>query len=230
MNKSKIIVLSGAGISAESGIATFRDNNGLWENHRIEDVATPEAWMRNPQLVLDFYNARHESVKKAQPNQAHYLLQKLEDKYHVVIITQNVDDLHERAGSTNIIHLHGSLMQKCSDKNRSVIAEWDAPLLINTIAPDGGNWRPDIVWFGEDVPNMSIAGQLIQDADIVIIIGTSLQVYPAAHLVHDAPPQAIKYIIDPNINTKYIPNNYQHIKANATEGMQLLFETLINSK
>lgn len=174
--KKNLVVLTGAGISAESGIATFRASNGLWEQHRIEDVATPTAWTKNPQLVLDFYNARRANAQQALPNAAHRNLKSLESLFNVHIITQNVDDLHERAESSSVLHLHGSLFSKCSDRNRNVSTPCHENMYLNEKASDGGFWRPDIVWFGEAVPNIDLAIPLVEQADILLIIGTSLQV------------------------------------------------------
>lgn len=219
--KKNLVVLTGAGISAESGIATFRDQDGLWENHNIEDVATPQAWQKNPQLVLDFYNARHENVKHAKPNKAHLILKELENLYHVEIITQNVDDLHERAGSTNVLHLHGSLFQKCSDRNRSITAPWTEPISLGDKSPDGGQWRPDIVWFGEDVPAFTPATYIVERADFLIIVGTSLQVYPAASLKEYVRYGTPIYVIDPKLD--YQGNQFTTvIKEPASVGMQRL--------
>src|SRR5690606_5247125 len=182
MQRKKLVVLTGAGISAESGIATFRDSDGLWEQHRIEDVATPEAWYSNPALVLAFYNKRRQQASLAQPNEAHKILASFQDYFETYIITQNVDNLHERAGSKHVLHLHGSLFSKCSDKNINFKKACFEDIILYDKAPDGGYWRPDIVWFGEAVPNMDLAIPIVQAADIFLIIGTSLQVYPAASL------------------------------------------------
>lgn len=224
--KQKLVILTGAGISAESGIATFRDADGLWENHKIEEVATPEAWYRNPELVLKFYNARHENVAKAQPNRAHFILKDLEKHYDVSIITQNVDDLHERAGSTDVLHLHGTLAQMCSDNDRSIVAPWTKPIQLGDIAPDGGHWRPDIVWFGEDVVNMPLAEHIVSMADILVIIGTSLQVYPAAGLHTFTPAHATKYIIDPNADQMRVGKQFNIINEVATKGVAELLKQL----
>lgn len=197
--KKKVVVLTGAGMSAESGLRTFRDTNGLWEEYHIEDVATYDGWLRNPEMVLDFYNKRRSQLLTAQPNDAHKALVRLEEKFNVNIITQNVDDLHERAGSTNVLHLHGELT-----KVRSVAY----PELVYSIGYDeiklgdkcekGQQLRPHIVWFGEAVPLIELAAEIVSFADYLLIIGTSLQVYPAAGLMHYAPAQSIKYLIDPN--------------------------------
>ncbi|MBR4198107.1 MAG: NAD-dependent protein deacylase [Bacteroidales bacterium] len=194
----KVVVLTGAGISAESGISTFRDSDGLWEQYRVEDVATHEAWERNPKLVLDFYNARRKDVIKAQPNEAHKQLVRLEEKYDVHIITQNIDNLHERAGSSNVIHLHGDVTKCCSDRNLNVPYPIDGDTLAYGItAPDGGMMRPFIVFFNEPVPMMDPAMELCSQADYFIIVGTSLVVYPAAGLINFVPKSSPCYLVDP---------------------------------
>ncbi len=196
--KRKIVVLTGAGISAESGLQTFRDSNGLWEQHRIEEVATPEAWERDPKLVLDFYNSRRIQAKEAQPNKAHYALAKLESKFKVVIVTQNVDDLHERAGSSHVIHLHGSLNEaRSSQDQKEVIDISECGIHLGDLCSAGHQLRPNIVWFGEPVPLMTKAIKETAAAVKFIIVGTSLEVYPAAALVDffGAKPT---YYIDPN--------------------------------
>ena len=195
----KVVVLSGAGISAESGLKTFRDSDGLWENYKIEDVATPQAWKKHRQLVLQFYNERRKQVKAAQPNEAHIALVQLEENFDVHIITQNIDDLHERAGSKKVLHLHGEIL-----KSRSTMDEH----LIYTISSDelnegekcelGSQLRPHIVWFGEMVPALEDAAYIVSRADIVIVVGTSLAVYPAAGLVNYASPEAEKYLVNPD--------------------------------
>ncbi|AZQ44043.1 SIR2 family NAD-dependent protein deacylase [Nonlabens ponticola] len=194
----KVVALTGAGISAESGISTFRDADGLWEGHDVMEVASPQGWAANPELVLDFYNKRRAQLKEVEPNEAHYCLAALERNCDVHIITQNVDDLHERAGSTNVIHLHGELLKARGTKDLNTVVDWVDDIAISDKATDGSQLRPHIVWFGEDVPMMDIAIDTIHDADIVIIIGTSLQVYPAAGLMHYAPSHAMTYLVDPN--------------------------------
>ena len=192
-----LVILSGAGISAESGLRTFRDSDGLWEGYNIEDVATPEAWERNPTLVQQFYNERRKSVLEAVPNAAHFALAELQEQYNVYIITQNVDDLHERAGSKNVLHLHGIITKSQSDLDPSLtypIDGWE--LSSEDKCEHGKPLRPHIVWFGENVPNMNLAIKICKKADIFGVIGTSLQVYPAAGLTQYVPKQAIKYIID----------------------------------
>jgi len=218
----RIAVLTGAGISAESGISTFRDANGLWENHDIMEVASPEGWRNNPQLVLNFYNQRRRQLKEVQPNAAHYFLKDLEEKYEVTIITQNVDDLHERAGSSKIIHLHGELLKVRSEKNENLVQLWTEDLNLGDLAPDGAQLRPHIVWFGEMVPKMEEAIEVVCNADVLLVIGTSLQVYPAASLLNFLPNGKPIYVIDPN--SVSVPNNpsIKVIQKKATEGVKEL--------
>lgn len=199
----KIVVLTGAGISAESGIKTFRDAGGLWEGHRIEDVATPEAWNRQPQVVLEFYNERRKQLLTVEPNVAHRRLVDLEENHNVIIITQNVDDLHERAGSTNVIHLHGELLKARGSYNEQYIVEWKKDISLGDCCPQGSQLRPHIVWFGEMVPMLQRAVEEIADADIVIVVGSSMQVYPAASVVGFAPTDAAIFYIDPNPQINY---------------------------
>ncbi len=196
--KKHLVVLSGAGISAESGIATFRDSDGLWENHSIEDVATPQGFQRNPELVLKFYNERRAKLDSVEPNIGHEILADLEKNFKVTIITQNVDNLHERAGSTNVLHLHGELTKARSSRNPNEIIEIGTnPILIGDKSADGSQLRPHIVWFGEAVPMIDLATEITATADILVVVGTSLQVYPAAGLVQFAGPNVPIYIIDP---------------------------------
>jgi len=198
MEMRRIVVLTGAGVSAESGIKTFRDADGLWENYKIEDVATPEAWKRNPSLVLDFYNQRRKKVLEVNPNAAHYSLVELEKNFHVNIITQNIDNLHERAGSKNVLHLHGEITKSRSTNNHKLIYPIEGwQLNIDECCELGSQLRPHIVWFGEQVPEMENSIPLVQMADIVIVIGTSLAVYPAAGLIMYAKKDAEKFLIDP---------------------------------
>ena len=196
--KKHIIVLTGAGISAESGLQTFRDADGLWEGHNVYDVATPEAWDRDINLVQEFYNMRRKAVLEASPNEAHYALAKLEDKYEVTIITQNIDDLHERAGSSNVMHLHGVITKSQSSKNPNLVYDiegWE--LKIGEKCELGSQLRPHVVWFGEPVPMIDKAVQACYKADVCMVVGTSLQVYPAASLIDFIPPNALKYFVDP---------------------------------
>ncbi|MCS6820054.1 MAG: NAD-dependent deacylase [Chitinophagales bacterium] len=227
MNKrKKIVVFTGAGISAESGLKTFRDSDGLWENYRIEDVATPEAWRRNKSLVLDFYNERRRQLLNAQPNAAHLALVELEKLYEVVIITQNVDDLHERAGSKRVIHLHGELLKARSSLNENLVYEWRTDLKIGDTCELGSQLRPHVVWFGETVPKMQEAIKETLDADILLVIGTSLQVYPAASIVQYAPRNAEKYYIDPKADELSF-YGVQAISKKAGEGVPELVKELM---
>lgn len=229
MNKEKIVVLTGAGISAESGISTFRDSGGLWEQHDIMDVATYEAWERNMERVLDFYNQRRKQLYLVEPNAAHHALVKLESKYEVHIITQNVDDLHERAGSTNVMHLHGELKKVRSTKDDSLVYTWEGwELKPGDLCEKGSQLRPHIVWFGEMVPMISEAAAISSLADIYLIIGTSLNVYPAAGLVEHVGPDVPVYLIDPvDPEISYMPD-ITFIKETAGIGTPRLVEELLN--
>lgn len=228
--KKKLVVLTGAGISAESGIMTFRDAGGLWENHSIEEVATPEGWRKNPKLVLQFYNERRAKAAEAKPNAGHLALADLEKYFDVQIITQNVDCLHEKAGSTNVLHLHGELSKVRSVKNQKLIYDIGAKTIeIGDLAEDGGQLRPHIVWFGEMVPMIEPAADLCINADIFVVIGTSMQVYPAAGLIGYVSDDAPKYIIDPSMPE--VSNLYQNltfITETATVGVPQLAQKLIN--
>lgn len=226
--KKHIVILTGAGMSAESGIATFRDSGGLWENHRIEDVATPEGFRRNPQLVLDFYNHRRKELINAQPNKGHLLIAELEKDYKVTVITQNVDDLHERAGSTSIIHLHGELMKVRSTGNpRDIRTLTKDNIEINLGDEDDNGYqlRPHIVWFGEAVPMIEKAVEVVHTADIMVVIGTSLNVYPAAGLLDFTPQGKPIFLIDPKPVAAH-RQGIKHIQKGASEGMVELVETL----
>ncbi|MFT6838451.1 MAG: NAD-dependent deacetylase [Sediminicola sp.] len=198
--KKKIVVLTGAGVSAESGIKTFRDSDGLWEGHDVLEVATPQGYVNNPTLVLNFYNQRRKQLFDVTPNDAHKALVQLEESYDVTIITQNVDDLHERAGSTRVIHLHGELLKVRSSIDPNLIIDWKTDLQLGDTCSKGSQLRPHIVWFGEEVPLLDRAIEFTQKADILMIIGTSMQVYPAASLVHFAPTHSPIYFIDPKPN------------------------------
>ncbi|HPG05728.1 MAG TPA: Sir2 family NAD-dependent protein deacetylase [Saprospiraceae bacterium] len=229
MNKPCAVVLTGAGISAESGLQTFRDAGGLWEGYSIYEVATPEAWERQPQVVLDFYNWRREQLLAVQPNKAHQLVMQLETVYDVQIITQNVDDLHERAGSRSVLHLHGALRQvRCTKPGHSEIIPWDGPLTLLDTCSAGHPLRPHIVWFGEDVPAMTHAISKMPEADLLIIIGTSLQVYPAAGLTGYVRPDCRIYYIDPNPADSYDLRhlNPTIIQSTAVAGMETLYQLL----
>lgn len=222
----KIVVLTGAGISAESGISTFRDSDGLWEHYRVEDVATHEAYERNPELVLDFYNQRRRQLFDAQPNEAHRQLVRLEQRYDVQIVTQNIDDLHERAGSKHVLHLHGELTKGRSDVHPDMIVDIGRrDIKLGDLAPDGTQLRPHIVWFGEAVPNIEPAAELCEQADIFIVVGTSMAVYPAAGLIHYVPRSARCYVVDP----KEVPVSRQvtFIKDVATRGVIQLVNNLM---
>ena len=221
----KIVVLSGAGISAESGIKTFRDSNGLWENHKIEDVASPEGFARNPELVLEFYNLRRRQLSEVNPNEAHYILAELQKDFDVHIITQNVDDLHERAGSENIIHLHGELKKARPVNDEESIIPWEGDLNLGDLDENGIQLRPHIVWFGEMVPEMENAATIASTADILLVIGTSLQVYPAASLLHYVPAGCEIFVIDPHLSQNFT-NEKNFFKTLATEGMKLFREAI----
>ena len=195
----RLVVLSGAGMSAESGIATFRGAGGLWEGHRVEEVASPEGFAAQPELVLEFYNQRRRQIVEARPNEGHFALARLEELFDVHVITQNIDDLHERAGSTQVLHLHGEIRKARSTRDPRVVVDLPGTeLSLGDFGPDGAQLRPHIVWFGESVPMIDPAMDLVQTADVVIVVGTSLQVYPAAGLVGYAPPSAPVHVVDPN--------------------------------
>ena len=234
MKRKKITVLTGAGVSAESGISTFRDSDGLWENHNVEDVASIEGWYRNPSLVLDFYNARRAQLPHVRPNAAHVAIAGLEKDYDVIVVTQNVDNLHERAGSTRIIHLHGELTKVrpencCNDRDgfsEETVFDIGADAIhVGDLAPNGAQLRPHIVWFGEAVPKIEAAIEAVEAADILLIVGTSLQVYPAAGLYRYARQDAPIYIIDPK-DVSVRDGRIIHIKDVATKGMQTFLEQL----
>ncbi|MEM6514922.1 MAG: NAD-dependent deacylase [Bacteroidota bacterium] len=216
-----IVVLTGAGMSADSGIKTFRDDNGLWEGHDVMEVATPEGFYKNPELVLEFYNQRRRQLLTVKPNQAHYDLAALEKNYRVTIITQNVDDLHERAGSTKVIHLHGELLKARSTKNETDIHDWKTDIRLGDLCKSGHQIRPHIVWFGEAVPMIEKAMDICATADILVIIGTSMQVYPAASLMHYVPNKTHTYFINPNpaIDSS---ENLTVIPDTATNGLEKL--------
>lgn len=224
--KQKIVVLTGAGISAESGLRTFRDSDGLWENYRVEDVATPRAWKKDMDLVLRFYNERRKDILAAQPNAAHLGLAALEEKYDVNIVTQNIDDLHERAGSTSVLHLHGEILTMRSEIDTRIIYEIREDINRGDLAPDGAQLRPNIVWFEEEVPMIEHAVPLMQEADIFILIGSSLAVYPAAGLLQFVKPDVPKYILDKSIpDVRY--RNITAIEKPATQGISELLATLL---
>ncbi|MDB0263697.1 SIR2 family NAD-dependent protein deacylase [Acinetobacter baumannii] len=229
IHMTKLVVFSGAGMSAESGIRTFRDSNGLWENYDIQQVATPEAWERNPALVQRFYNERRKNILEAQPNEAHQYIAKLQDYYDVQVITQNIDDLHERAGNQNVLHLHGNIrLAKSSGPDAQYTTQfyevngWKLDL-EQDFCPDGYPLRPHVVWFGEAVPAYEEAIRLVQSADIFIVIGSTLSVYPVAALVHEIPHYTKAYYIDPQADHSRVPPQYKLLNMTATEGMHELF-------
>ena len=230
MNQKNLVVLSGAGVSAESGIRTFRDSNGLWENHDVMEVASPEGWRKNRALVQEFYNQRRRQARECQPNEAHLALAKLEEHLHVHIITQNVDDLHERAGSTNVLHLHGELTKAQSSLDPKLVYPMDGwEIKEGDKCEKGSQLRPFIVWFGEAVPMMIPAMKIAAKADFFLVLGTSMQVYPAASLIDYVPKNAEKYLIDPAQPDFSLPKNLTFIQKKATEGM-ILFTQLILEK
>jgi len=224
-----LVVLTGAGMSAESGVSTFRDAGGLWEGHDIMEVASPQGFAANPALVLDFYNQRRRQLFEVAPNDGHKALAELENKYRVSIITQNVDDLHERAGSTSILHLHGELLKARSVRNESEIIPWTEDIQLGDLAADGAQIRPHIVWFGEAVPMLEPAMKITEQADILVIIGTSMQVYPAASLINYVQPGIPIYFIDPKpaVNSGDF-DNLVVIAEKATVGMQTLIDHYLN--
>lgn len=235
--KKKLVVLTGAGVSAESGVSTFRDSNGLWENHKVEDVASIEGWYRNPSLVLEFYNERRLQLSSVRPNAAHFAIAELEKDWDVTVITQNIDNLHERAGSTRIVHLHGELTKVrpencCNDTDgyseKSVFDIGYDVIKLGDLAPNGAQLRPHIVWFGEAVPYINAAIDHVESADVLLIVGTSLKVYPAAGLYSYAKADTPIYIIDPK-EVSVRDGRITHIKDVATKGMET-FKNIINSK
>jgi NAD-dependent deacetylase len=227
MNKSVIVVLSGAGISAESGIRTFREMGGLWEEYSIEEVATPQAWRQNPQLVLDFYNARRKQLLEVEPNSGHHALVDLEQHFEVKIVTQNVDDLHERAGSSYVMHLHGELKKVRSEQNPQLVHELDGwELKLGDLADDGAQLRPHIVWFGESVPMLEAAIEVVQTADVLLIVGTSLQVYPAAGLLNYAPHHTEIWYIDPHADEANL-SGVHIIQEKASTGVPKFAEQML---
>lgn len=229
--KKKLVVLSGAGISAESGIQTFRDSDGLWEGYNVNDVATPEGFNRNPELVLDFYNQRRKQLHTVIPNSGHEIIAALEYDFDIQIITQNVDNLHEKAGSKNVLHLHGELLKVRSTANKNYILDWKEDLVLGDFDDKGNQLRPYIVWFGEDVPALEEAVSIVQNADILIIIGTSLQVYPAAGLMNFANENIPVYYIDPKPAEIYdLPNDIKIIATTGSKGMKIVQKELMKMK
>lgn len=226
MAKKKLVILTGAGISAESGLKTFRDSDGLWEGYDVAEVATPRAWRKDPKLVLEFYNMRRKNVAEANPNAAHIALAKMENDFDVHIITQNIDDLHERAGSTNVLHLHGEIFKMRSEADETLVYDIRDDINIGDTAEDGAQLRPHIVWFEEPVPMIEQAARITRTADIFVVVGTSLAVYPAAGLVNYAPVECPKFIVDkkvPNTSSLY---NLTAIEKPASEGVKELKEKL----
>ena len=221
------VVFTGAGISAESGLGTFRDSGGLWDNYKIEEVATPEAFQKNPGLVLEFYNIRRRQLLSATPNDAHYALNKLQENFNLQIITQNIDDLHERSGSNNVLHLHGKLRQSKSTLDNKLYEIDGSELVLGDLCPNGGQLRPNVVWFGEAVPMMDKAIEIVKTADIFIIVGTSLNVYPAASLIHYTSNSCQKYIVDPNAAEE---NGISAIRQKASVGVPKLVDQILKNE
>lgn len=219
----KIVVFTGAGISVASGIPSYRDPDGIWQKFDVMEVASTDGWKKNPQKVLDFYNDCREQIKPIKPNQAHFYLAELEKYSQVEIITQNVDDLHEQAGSSKVLHIHGKLNENRSDKNPQLITPANGGLSVGDLASDGGQLRPNIVWFGEEVSLMDKVLPMLQDADILIVVGTSLQVYPAASIVSQISEKTTIYLIDPNLDEE-IGYNVVNIKKDAINGLEEFFE------
>jgi NAD-dependent deacetylase len=226
----QIVIFSGAGISAESGLKTFRDSDGLWENYKIEEVATPEAWQENPKLVLDFYTLRRKQVIEAQPNAAHFAVLDLQKKFNIQVITQNIDDLHERAGTKNVLHLHGEILKARSVGTGLVYPINGSELNLGDLCENGHQLRPDVVWFGEFVPNMVVAAEWCEKADILIVIGTSLNVYPAANLVDCVSSNCKIFLIDPKEVSLWKRKNVTHLKQNASEGLPNLVKMLLEKE
>ena len=224
--KKHLVVLTGAGVSAESGLPTFRDANGLWMGHDVYEVASPEGWKKDPALVLDFYNQRRRDVAKVSPNEAHLAIAELQQQYKVTVITQNIDDLHERAGSKNVLHLHGEIFTMRSEKDDTALYNIKGDIHLGDKARDGHQYRPHVVWFGEQVPNILRARDIMADADIFVLAGTSLQVYPAAGLIDYLDEQVPKYIIDKNPPFTAAHHNFYPVKGTATEGMKELLKIL----
>lgn len=227
----QITILSGAGISAESGVKTFRDSDGLWENHRVEDVATPEAWQRDPELVLEFYNQRRKQLLEVEPNAAHFAITALQKQFNVQVITQNVDNLHEHAGNENVLHLHGQLTQVRSTQPPYTIYDLEGwELKLGDVCENGHQLRPHIVWFGEMVPNLEPAAQIVSEADAVIIVGTSLNVYPAASLYQFAKPECPIWIIDPKANELNYPDHINPINDKAGAALPRLVDSFLKGE
>jgi NAD-dependent deacetylase len=217
----KLIVFTGAGMSAESGIPTFRGSDGLWENHRIEDVATPEAWRKDPGLVLEFYNQRRKRILEAEPNEGHHQIAKWQNDFDVTVVTQNIDDLHERAGSRHVLHLHGEIRKARSTFNPQLVTEIEGwKLQLGDKCVKGSQLRPHIVWFGEEVPMLQVAAEIIEQSDLFVVVGTSLQVYPAAGLIHYAQAATQKFLVDPAAHELISKSGWSLINKGAAEGLQ----------
>lgn len=229
MKRKKLVILSGAGMSAESGISTFRDAGGLWEGHDVMTVASPQGWQRDKELVLNFYNLRRQQLKTVQPNAGHRLLSEWQNHFDTWIITQNVDNLHEKAGSTQVIHLHGELTKVCSERDLSLVYEWHEDVQIGDKAEDGAQLRPFIVWFGEMVPMLEVAAEVVSTADILIIVGTSMQVYPAASLYMYAPDHCPIYYVDPNPAhiDAYNSAGIKVIQKGAVDGLRIVHKDIM---
>ncbi len=226
--KQRVVVLTGAGISAESGLRTFRGSDGLWEGHRVEEVATPAAWEADPARVLRFYNERRKQARSAKPNAAHKALSALQRCFEVDIITQNVDDLHERAGSARVLHLHGEVMKARSTRNYDYLIELGSnDISLGDTCPAGSQMRPHVVWFGEEVPAMTAAAELVAQADILLCVGTSLQVYPAASLAFLAPDEARRIVVDPHIPESIVRTTFECIAKPASEGVPSIVRELV---
>ncbi len=226
----KLTVLTGAGMSADSGLSTFRDSGGLWEGYDIEEVASVSGWNRNMEKVLDFYNLRRSQAANAQPNQGHIAIAELEDHFDVTVVTQNVDDLHERAGSSNVVHLHGLLREARSSRDPDIVLDIGSnEIKPGDMAEDGSQLRPNIVWFGEPVPMISTAAEIVMESEIFVVVGTSLVVYPAASLTDYVKSDVPRYIVDPSTPELYSFNNWHHIKETAAKGVPELKKTLIEN-
>jgi len=224
----KVVVLTGAGVSAESGIATFRDAGGLWEGHDVMEVASPQGWAQNPELVLDFYNQRRKAALNAEPNDAHKTLARLEEDFEVTVITQNVDNLHERAGSSKVVHLHGELFQARSSVDETLVYDMDSwELNIGDMCEKGSQLRPNIVWFGELVPMMEAAARIASQADVFLVVGTSLAVYPAASLIDFVTHDSSVYLVDPKMPDVRERGNLHMFQENATTGVKKVREDLL---
>lgn len=223
----KLVVLTGAGISAESGLKTFRGEGGLWEGHNVQEVATPHAFRKDPEMVLRFYNERRAQAKSVKPNPGHLALVELEKHFDVQVITQNIDNLHEQAGSSKVLHLHGEIFKKRSVRDENLIEHCEGDILPGELAPDGGQWRPHIVWFGEDVPMLYKAAAITSQADILLIVGTSMVVYPANTLINFAPQHAPVYIVDPNRPAGNWSHDITFIEEPASTGVQKVIDHLL---